>query len=300
MFNNTDKKIFERNNNTMNDYYDSIMRLKGVDDIKKLAEKWQRLSDNIKEYPTEVPVLLPDMLWLAKSGSGKSKILQLISEYLNSLKNLMDFRGNVKYFEFLLSYCAPNMPFTELQRLIDETDNAAGFRSDFKGIVFIEIDEWINHYEEKHFVSFMEYLSDNSDNWMIILSIDSDSDSNNVHNLEAFISMYLRIEKIVISYPKTNDLFEYLESNLRKYGLNIENDAKELLLRTIETLRSNKYFDGYKTIKMLCHDIVYTVFSKRKADSLTADMLSDFSAESEYVKRTIFNIEKKNRIGFSI
>lgn len=282
----------------MNQYFDKIMQLKGVDEFKSIVRKWQNLSDNMDEHPSDVPVLLPDMLWFAKSGSGKSSILRLLSEYLYSLGNLMDFYGDVKYFEFLLSYCPPSSQFTELNRLIDEVDNAAGFRSEFKGIVFIDIDEWKDHYEKKHFVSFMEYISSNSDKWMIILSIDSDYDAS-IHNLEAFISMFLRLEKISISYPKSEDLFEYLEASLGKYGLELDNGAKELLLSTIEKLRSNKYFDGYKSIQMLYQDIVYTVFSIKKVDILTADMLSEFSANSDYIKRMIFNIEKASRIGFT-
>ena len=111
--------------------------------------------------------------------------------------------------------------------------------------------------------------------------------------------MFLRLEKISISYPKSEDLFEYLEASLGKYGLELDNGAKELLLSTIEKLRSNKYFDGYKSIQMLYQDIVYTVFSIKKVDILTADMLSEFSANSDYIKRMIFNIEKASRIGFT-
>lgn len=282
----------------MNRYFDRIMQLKGLDEFKSIVRKWQTLSDNMNENPSDVPILLPDMLWFAKSGSGKSSILRLLAEYLYSIGNLMDFYGDVKYFEFLLSYCPPSSQFTELNRLIDEVNNAAGFRSEFKGIVFIDIDEWKDHYEEKHFVSFMEYISSNSDKWMIILSIDSDYDAG-IHNLEAFISMFLRLEKISISYPKSEDMFEYLENSLGKYGLKLDESAKKLLIITIEKLRSNKYFDGYKSIRMLYQDIVYTVFSIKKVDILTAEMLKDFSADSDYIKHMIFNIEKVNRIGFT-
>ena len=274
------------------------MNLRGMDELKCIVKKWQTLSDNMNEHPTDLPILLPDMLWFAKSGSGKSSILRLLSEYLYSAGNLMDFYGDVKCFEFLLSYCAPSEPFTELNRLIDEVGNAAGFRNEFKGIIYIDIDEWKDHYEEKHFVSFMEYLSGNSDNWMLILSINSDY-KEKFHNLEAFISMFLRLEKISISHPKSEDLFDFLKDKLSNYGLELEEDAQALLLSTIETLRSNKYFDGYKSIKMLCQDIVYTVFSRKKTDKLSAEMLKDFDSDSDYIKRTIFNSEKIKTIGFA-
>jgi hypothetical protein len=82
--------------------------------------------------------------------------------------NLMSFYGDVAYFEFMLNYCGPRENFSELQRLMDGVDNAKGFRSEFRGILFIDIDDWRDHFEEKHFVDFMEYLSDNSDDWLIV------------------------------------------------------------------------------------------------------------------------------------
>ncbi len=282
----------------MDQYYQKIMELKEAEEFKHVIKRWNTLSDNIKSRPTDVPIILPDMLWVARSGVGKTNLLRLTSEYLASKKNLMEFYGDVKFFEFLMSYCSPESQFTELQRLMDEVDNAAGFRNEFKGIVHIDINEWLDHYEEKHFISFMEYLAIHSDCWLIILSVYSD-DKDKIHNLNAFLAMYLRIEKVTLSLPKTEDLFVYIESHLQKYGLSLAEDAKGLLYDTMEELRKNKYFDGFKTIKMLCQDIVYSIFSQSDVHdtTLTAAMLSDFSAQSEYVKRTVANIERVNRIG---
>lgn len=115
--------------------------------------------------------------------------------------NLMEFYGDVKFFEFLLNYCHPNEYFSELQRLIDKIDNAAGFRNEFKGIVHIDINEWIDHFEKKHFVSLMECLSSNSNKWLIVLSVYSDK-KEKIHNLNAFLSLYLRIEKITSCHSR--------------------------------------------------------------------------------------------------
>lgn len=282
----------------MNKFYKDIMDLKGAEEFKSVIRRWNTLSDNIRSKPMNAPVILPDMLWVARSGVGKTNLLRLMAEYLSSRENLMEFYGDVKFFEFLLNYCPPNGHFSELQRLMDEIDNAAGFRSEFKGIVHIDINEWVDRFEEKHFVSLMEYLSANSDNWLIVLSVDN-GDENKIHNLNAFLSMYLRIEKITLSFPKTDDLFGLIEDMLKQYGLTLRDDAERLLFDTIEKLRGNKYFDGYKTVIMLCRDIVYDVFSHESIEelSLGADMLSKFSADSDYINNMIANIERVNRIG---
>lgn len=280
-------------------YYEKIVQLNTSDEFKRIIEKWQILSNNMKQYPMNASVLLPDMLWVAKSGVGVTNLLKLMSEYLAEQKNLMDFYGDVKFFEFLLNYCDPHEKFTELQRLMEEVNHAAGFRSEFRGVVHVNITEWLTHFEEKHFISFMEYLSANSDKWLVVLTVDTE-DEKKLHNLESFLSMYLRLEKVTLGLPDTATLFEYVERNLRSYGLILEDDASRLLTDTLNKMRKHKYFDGFKSIKMLCQDIVYSVFSKDDMGSysLNAEMLKAFSADSEYVKRTIGNIERVNKIGF--
>ena len=159
----------------MNRNYDAIMQLIGADEFKLLIQKWDRLSSNIKRNPPEKPVLLPNLLWIGKSGIGRTKLMSLMSEYLFSKGNLMDFYGDVRFFEFLLGYIPRGQPFTELQRLEDELDIAAGFRNEFRGAILVDIDQWVDHYEEMYFSSFMEYLSAHSDKWMIVLSVSNPS-----------------------------------------------------------------------------------------------------------------------------
>ena len=284
----------------MNPYYEEIMALKEADEFKTVIERWRILSENIRQFPTNAPILLPDMLWNAPSGVGKTNLLHLMCEYQASKKNLMDFYGDVKFFEFLLSYCPPNAPFSELPRLMEAVRDAGGFRSEYRGVMHINVCEWLDHYEEPHFVSLMEYLAANSDKWLIVLSLYTE-DEEKLHNFAAFLSMYLRLERVTLSLPGTPDLLTYVESIFAQYGLTVEEDARQLLTATIDTVRRNRYFDGFKTIKMLCQDIVYAVFSHNKCtDRLTAAMLTDFAPDSEYVRRRVASIERINRIGFGV
>jgi len=278
--------------------FDKVMREKEAEQIQPLIKRWEILSENIKEHPVNAPILLPDMLWVGKSGVGKTFFLELIAEYLESKGNLMEFYGDVKFFEFVLGYVPPSAPFTELSRLIDAVADAAGFRSEFKGILRVDIDEWMSHYEERYFAAFMEYLAAHKDTWLIILSV-SHTNKKDLHNLEAYLSMFLRIERVELKLPETEDLIDYIEKNLLAYGLTLTADGRELLCGTVNAMRKNKYFDGYKTLGLLCQEIAYTVFSKEKMGSrkLSAKTLAKFAADSDYVARTVANMEKVNKIG---
>lgn len=284
----------------MNEYYNEIMLLADADEIKAVVNRWNNLSENIKVKPANKPIILPDMLWIAKTGVGRSRLLRLMSNYLYEQGNLMDFCGEVRYFEFMLGYCKPGEVFTELQRFTDEIRKASGFRNDYKGIIHIDINEWLRHLEDSNFISFMEYLSSNSDNWLIVLSAYSDN-NDEIKKLKAVVSMYLRIEKVTLELPKTENLVVFVEKELDDYGLKIDDSAKRLLSKSIERLRGNKYFDGYKSLKMLCQDIVYSVFSECsvKSDVLTENELGSFSENSEYIEKMIYKIEQTRKIGFT-
>lgn len=282
----------------MESIFDKIMRQKEAQQIQPLIQRWERLSRNMREHPSNVPILLPDMLWVAKSGVGKTFFLKLIAEYLESKGNLMEFYGDVKFFEFVLGYTAPESEFTELQRLMDAVTAAGGFRSEFKGIIRIDIDEWMHHYEERYFATFMEYLAAHKNQWFIILSV-TETDEKKLHNLEAFLGMFLRIERVVLSLPKTDDLVDYVEKGLAAYGLTLAPDGKAMLVQTVDRLRKSNYFDGYKSLGLLCQEIAYTVFSREEVTdtALTAADLAPFAADSAYVARTVANYEKVNKIG---
>lgn len=283
----------------MNAEFDAIMNAPLPDNMKELVRKWNTLSENMSAAEHPLPVLLPDLFWIAQNGAGKTTFLHQLTQYLKSRGNLLDFYGNVDMFEFLLSYCSKDQTFTELQRLMDTIKGAAGFRNEFRGVICIDINEWVGHHTEKHFISFMEYLAANSDNWLIILCA-APRGGDILHNLYAFLSMYLRLETIRLELPPDEILMEYLQTVLDEYGFSVTDDAKELLLHTLAALRKNPYFDGYKSVRLLAKDIVYHLYSHDtpREKALCAAMLEGFANNSIYVQNMLLKERHHATIGF--
>ena len=279
--------------------YNKILSQNGLAEFKTLIKKWEALSENISDKPLGMPIILPDLFLISRSGTGRTHFLKLLAEYLAEKPNLMDFYGDVKYFEFMLNYCEPNEYFAEIQRFMTEINNAAGFRSEYRGIVYVDVNEWREHFEEKHFVSFMEYLSDNSDDWLVVLSV-SDDKQEQIQQMEAFISAYTRIQRITIEPPTVQELTQYAKKLLEGYGITLISETEKVLSGSIAELYNNKYFDGYKTVKMLCEDIAYSLYMDgfRKDKGLIPSDLSKFEKDSEYIQRMAVKIKKINRIGF--
>ncbi len=277
--------------------YARISELKEAKDFMRVLKKWDVLSDKL-ELQKDAPIIIPDLLWVAKSGVGKTNLLNLLSEYLYECGTLMEFSGEIKYFEFMLDYYPPEQGFPEIHRLMDEASNCAGFRNVFRGIVSVDLDEWLGHCEERHFISFLECLAGNKRDWLIVFNVNGDN-KEEIRQLEYILSMFFRLERASISFPDTTELAAFVSERLGNYGITLAPDAEALIFSTIDKLRQNKYFDGYKTLIILCQDIVYEIYSGNTADNtcVGAEALARFAADGEYVMRATRTAESKRKIG---
>lgn len=285
----------------MSNFYQQLMEYRGAGELQELVKRWDVLSDNITKRSFDAPIVLPDLFVYTHPGYGNTNLLSLLAEYLNSKENLMSFYGDVKFFEFKLEYCERDREFKELYRFMETIQTAAGFRNEYKGIIRINVDEWIGHHKEKHFLDFLQFLQFNTAYWLIFLTISNREECDETREMEAVVSMYLRIEKITLHMPSNIEFVEFASGHLAKYGLELDESAKQVLCDSIGVLKNNKYFYGLHTVTDLCNDIVYSLFSSSTTvgNVITADMLREFSADSEYIKRTIIRIKKTVTLGFN-
>lgn len=283
-----------------NRFFEEIMSLKESEDIKKIIKGWRNFSRNKAKFETGAPLVLPDMLWISKSGYGTTNLLGLLSEFMYE-EHIMEFYGDVKYMEFELDYSSGDSPFGAFDKFKDAIQNAAGFRNEYRGIVCINISSWTHHINERNFIKFLEYLSGNSDAWHIIFVTDC-TGKDRLDELEAVLSVYFRIEKVVFSLPDTKSLYLYMEERIKKYGFTVSEEAKKMLIETVDELRKSKYFDGYKTLNMICSDLVYREFSSDEFNGyvITGETAEYYSKKSDFVAKTKSNFERKSKIGYEI
>lgn len=282
-------------------YRDMFEVWKDAEGMTELLLKWETLSANLGQYPPNAPILLPDLFVISPGASMTSRLIRDLSSYLQEKGNLMDFYGDVPCFEFLLNYCDRGEEFTELLRFMDEVKANAGFRNAFHGVIHIQMDAWLGHHESRHFLDFMDYLAENTSDWLIVLSVSSGK-TEKIRAMEAMLSMFLRIEKITLHMPPTETYVAELERGIRKYGFRLDEGARELLRESIDVLKKNRYFDSSYSIKLLCSDIVYEAYSHeiRTSKVLTAEDLAHFSAGGEYIQRTLRKLRESRTIGFAV
>lgn len=285
----------------MNKAYDAVMKMYCAEDFKSLIDKWDRLSANVRTLPADLPIVLPDIILKASSGAGVTFLLQKLSDYLSEKENLISLYGDYPFFEFYLEYAAEGDSFGEIERFNRCVTQAAGFRNEFRGIIRIDIDEWMYHHDDKYFRLFLENLASNSDKWLIVLTY-SETDEKAMKAMDVVIRSYLRVEKINLPLPKSEDFVKYMVDEIfDKYNLCVEPDGLELLTKTIDRLRSGDHFDGYKTVRIFALSIVYELLSGEDefSDCVTVEMLEGFTCDSEYVEDFILNLNQVKKIGFS-
>jgi hypothetical protein len=279
------------------DVLNDIMSLRGLDSIKETVMEWENVMNNIKIIPENMPIVFPNYLWVAKTGMGITHVTSLISEYLEVVKAIQ-FAGEVKFIEFILDYTSDKERFPAFSRLVATLKNAAGFRNEFKGVVCIDVSEWVGYQNEKRFIRFLEYLSDNSDYLFLIFIIDGKPS----HEMEAVLSSFLRIRKLKLNFPSEEILCEYVKNNIIQYGLMISEDANNILVKTLEKLIVQNGFDGYNTLNQLVLDLLY---DKCKAEESYNKIIDEkdierYAPDGEWISQMLFKENIKRSIGFMI
>jgi len=273
-------------------YFDAIMELHGVNELKRTVERLRLFQQNRERYSVS-DVTLPNYLWTIKRGGGVTTCVSAFAEYLYAAK-IIEFTGIVKYFEFIPVYMSPDEYFSELTRLNNTVSEIAGHYSYFRGIACIILDEWIDNTSEANFLNIFDYIANHNDKILAIFCVHTD-DKNTVDSIESAISTYMRVETMALDFPNADKLVELMETksfNARNFYL--DNEAKILLKESIEDILTGKNFNGFVTIKQIANDILYSLLtSNLSGNNISAEMLSNFNKDSEYIKRIKNKVEKR-------
>jgi len=276
----------------------AIMDLKGVDELKSTVKQLHIFLKNIKMFSV-TNVVPPNYLWIAKRGGGITTSVKTFTEYLYAARAI-EFCGKVKSFEFKLGYIAPELFFSELTRFDNLLSALAGHHHRYKGVVCINIDEWLEHTGEVHFAHFLDYMASNSDRLLAIFCTYTDN-KNNIEAVETALAAHVRFETLSLRFPDVPELVEFVESRFREGGgFTLTENAKVLLSETIGEISVGKNFKGFKSVEQLANDILYNILTTDLNDSkqISAEMIARYDKNSPYVKLAKSQIKKKT-IGFT-
>jgi len=284
--------------------YNTIMELKGVDEFKSMIKRLQVFLSNKQKYALS-DINLPNYLLKISRGGGVTTLINAFTNFLHATKAI-DFCGLERSFEFKLSYTSPELYFSELTRFENTLVEMAGYKHHYKGVVCVNIHEWLGHTSEPHFKRFIDYIARNKE-LVVVFYIHASNKSNkiaqaNFKAMESVLSLRLRLETLELRFPRADELVDHVNEHfMQDKGFTFGADAKALLCETIDELTTGKHFSGFKTIAQLANDILYHVLSQVLVNSkeITAKMLKGFEKDSIYVKRQKSQTGPKKVIGFT-
>ena len=282
-----------------NKCFDDIMTLQGIDEFKAMVQRLRKFQHNKEKYSMS-DVTLPNYLWIAQRGGGISTCIDVFAEYLY-YERIIEFTGIDKYFECKLAYISPEAFFSELVRLNNTISEIAGRHRYFRGLVCINIDEWVEHTDESHFYQFLDYIASSNDKVLAILYVHT-TNKRIVRKIESSLSSHIRFETVQLRFPKVNELVEFIETKyFIRHGFCLAADARMLLKDSILRMVQGEHFNGFITIKQMANDILFSLLeSSIGSFEISAGMLLNFHKESTYVKRIMALGGSDRTIGFDL
>lgn len=280
---------------------ENIRNLTGMEEFKRLIEEWYLVSQNRNKLPKKACIILPNCLLSIQSGTGVTKLLGMMTQFLEESR-LLEFIGDIKYFEFVLDYSENTDNFLAFSRLIETFRAAAGFRGIYKGLACINISEWLDHLQDRRFLRFLEYTADCNDDILFVFTVPS-LEIEKKNELEATLISYLRLRYLKLDLPNNDALYLYIQERLQKQGFSLDKKASSVLKETLEISRQLPSFNGYNTLNQLVRDIIYEKSSHELLEHkmITVQDLQHFSPIGQWIKQLKgYKIQHNKRAGFAM
>lgn len=233
---------------------DKIRALKGFDELKQLAEEWQRVASNLDQLPKKTG-LLPNCLFSVHPGTVTPAILDLLVQFLEE-NQLLQFVGVTKVVRFVLDFSPELSRFPAFPRLIETFRDAAGFRGSYKGLACIDISEWLNDLHDLRFLRFLEYCADYRDDVLFIFFIPP-AEAEMTKEVEAVLLPFFRLRHLKLTFANTRELYHYVQDCLQEQGFAVDEKAASALKEIIADISKLRSFKGHHTLNQLASNIIY-------------------------------------------
>jgi hypothetical protein len=277
--------------------YDDIMSLLGGDDFKELIQ-WIRDFGANRAWKSDNCLALPSYFWILKRGGGINTFVSAFTEYLHAT-NMIDFTGSEKFINHKLEYMKDDHAFTELTRLDNTIKKKSGYHRYFRGVLCIDINDWIGLTNEIQFNIFLRYIESKRDKILTILYIHRESEDI-IKQIETSISSQIRFDTVRFRFPEPTELVGLIQNKfLQPSEFSMTDGARDMLMTLVCEAMKSQNFNGFITIEQIANDLLfYLLRSKIPQNEVTESIIVSYKEVSDYVKRLpSLNAEKKS-IGF--
>lgn len=291
--------------------YEDIMALRGYGEFKALAERLRQLGENSRTLPG-AQIRVTNFLFAEAPGAGVTTQLRLLTRLLAEQK-LVRFMGEKRFFEWALDGEAFDRGGS-FDRLLMETNAAAGFYSQFRGVVGIELGEWSVWPRHPAFRRMLDFVADMYGQ-IVFAFVTEEQDEGRLTELHRALNEATPIELVRCPLPSPHDMALYLLDFLRARGFAASSEAQSDIAAFMPSLMKTEGFDGMQTMSILADEIVFRACSSARGPKMVpadgadarqsmplvgAEHLSFITGDGGYIDRCARRPERQRRrqIGF--
>lgn len=146
------------------------------------------------------------------------------------------FNGTESVFSFQLRYCPPyeQRLFTELKRLQAEAIRRTRFKDEYRGMILLDLQEWVDHADEELFCDItVPFLADMATEWHYIFAFDDLPDNARILSVLSDAFWFRDISDRIVQHEQQTDIVGVLQ----KEGITFFGSATAIAKAVFESLR---------------------------------------------------------------
>ena len=233
--------------------YAEIMDLRGFEEFKDLAKRLCQLSESRRTLQG-THVRVPNFLFAEAPGAGVTTQIRLLTRLLME-QRLIRFMGEKRCFEWVLDEHAFEQGGS-FDRLLMEVNAAAGFYSQFRGVIGIELDRWVKRADDPKLTRLTDFVSDMFGQIVFVFVVEKQADDK-LAALHRVLSAATPVMLVHCPLPGAREMAAYLTDFLSQRGFGATQEAVAAMEGFMPELMRTRGFDGLQTVSNLADEIVF-------------------------------------------
>jgi len=261
-----------------------VKRLIGVEEFKALVDEIVSITPQIKKLKADKAFLFQNYLFSINDGCGYSTYLHYFAEVLKEL-DLFKFSDEFKAIELKLDKISYTNDKKPLEGLLEKLKGISKFR----GIVSIDISNWINNIHDRMFTDILQELSIYQDRNILVFRIPYIEEME-LAKVNKCISDVYFLRQVMIPPFLYSEMIERMKRALALIDFEIDEAAIEIFSAKICEEKSDGKFYGMNTVNKITNQMVYLKLvsnaNKKKFDRVIQkeDIIDLLSNSKEYLQ----------------
>lgn len=144
------------------------------------------------------------------------------------------FMGEAPCVYFKMPYVQPYETFKELRSLILRVRENTGLRAEFRGVVAVEVTQWLGHETEEYFMAVLKYMFDHGHIWNCVMVLNQATDLQIRRFLTACSQIITPRLTDVSVFSDGEVLSQLLDEYIHGNGAFIHRDGLSLLTEAVQ------------------------------------------------------------------